>query len=245
MRGRRGFQRAIELYTDSWDRSMVHQRWTRLGFVGGSLGRHRALSLGVQMAVSVASWLGSYVSGFRAEAGEVVHSVVGSVGCGAGQGCRHDGGLMPCRRVCSARPGGVQVHGNTSPTLRMLGGTVASGWHGRGAVYGGSEVAASRGIGRGRAGEFNGEVTGREVVGGALPRLGVHGGQWRRPWHRRGIVVGLCGVGSGEGSYRDGACSLGVYGGGGDRREGSMGRVPSGSSSSPRCQVNRTSRKDF
>jgi hypothetical protein len=188
MRGRRGFQRAVELYTDSWDRSMVHQRWTRLGFVGGSLGRHRALSLGVQMAVSVAGWLGIYVSGFRAEAGEVVHGVVSSVGCGAGQGCRHDRGLMPCRRVCSARPGGVQVHVNASPTLRVLGGTVASGWHGRGTVYDGSEVAASRGIGRGRAGEFNGEVTGREVVGGSLPRLGVHDGQWRRPWRRRGTL---------------------------------------------------------
>jgi hypothetical protein len=197
MRGRRGFQRAVELYTDSWDRSMVHRCWTRLGFVGGSLGRRRALSLGVQMAVSVAGWLGSYASGFRAEAGEVVCDMVGSVGCGAGQGCRRDRGSMPCRRACSARPGGVQVHGNASPALRVLGGTVAYGWHGRGVVYGGSEVAASRGIGRGRAGEFDGEVTGREVVGGALPRLGIHGGQWRWPWRRRGIAAGLCGMGSG------------------------------------------------
>jgi hypothetical protein len=61
---------------------------------------------------------------------------------------------------------------------------VASGWHGRGAVYGGYEVAASRGIGRGRAGELDGEVTGREglvaccpvcvlSVAMALPRGGV------------------------------------------------------------------------
>jgi hypothetical protein len=168
-----------------------------LGFMGGSLGRRRALSLGVQTAVSVAGWLGSYTSGFRAEAGEVVCGMVGSVGCGAGQGCRRDRGSMPCRRACSARPGGVQVHGNASPALRVLGGTVAYGWHGRGVVYDGSKVAASRGIGRGHAGEFDGEVTGREVVGGALPRLGVHGGQWRRPWRRRGIAAGRCGVGSG------------------------------------------------
>jgi hypothetical protein len=63
--------------------------------------------------------------------------------------------------------------------------------------YGGSKVAASCGIGRGRAGELDGEVTGQEVVGDALPQSGVLGGQWRWPWRRRGIAAGLCGVGSG------------------------------------------------
>jgi hypothetical protein len=77
---------------------------------------------------------------------------------------------------CSARLGGVQVLRKAQHALCVLGGTVASGWHGRGVVCGGSEVAASRGIGRGRAGKLDGEVTGREVVGAALPVLGAHGG---------------------------------------------------------------------
>jgi hypothetical protein len=100
-------------------------------------------------------------------------------GCGAPRckvGWQRIDVTTPCRRACSARLGGVRVLRNTQHALRMLGGMVASGWHGRGAVRGGSEVAASHGIGHGRAGKLDGEVTGREVVGAALPMLGTHGG---------------------------------------------------------------------
>jgi hypothetical protein len=60
--------------------------------------------------------------------------------------------------------------------LRMLGGRAAPSWQSRGVVCSGSEVAASRGIGRGCAGESNGKVTGWEVVGGVLPRVCALGG---------------------------------------------------------------------
>jgi hypothetical protein len=49
---------AVELYTDSWDRSMVHPQWSPLGVVGGCAGRHRALSAGRRVRASVAGWLG-------------------------------------------------------------------------------------------------------------------------------------------------------------------------------------------
>jgi hypothetical protein len=72
----------------------------------------------------------------------------------------------------------VQAHGNALHALRVLGGTVASCGHGRGAVNGGFEVTASRGIDRACAEEFDGEVTGPEVVGGVLALLGCP----RRAW---------------------------------------------------------------
>jgi hypothetical protein len=84
--------------------------------------------------VSVAGWLGSYASGFRPDAGEVVRSAVGSVRRGAGQGWRRVGGSMPCRRVCSAGLEVARVHGNALHALRALGVTVVSEWHGHCAV---------------------------------------------------------------------------------------------------------------
>jgi hypothetical protein len=87
---------------------------------------------------SVAGYLGHEACGFSAVVGETVRSAGGLVRRGAGRGCRRVGGSMPCRRACSARLGKACVHGNMSPSLRVLGGTIASEWHGRGVVYGGS-----------------------------------------------------------------------------------------------------------
>jgi hypothetical protein len=63
--------------------------------------------------------------------------------------------------------------------LDALGGQIGSRRHGRGNVHGHARVVLFQGIdplGRGRSG---GEVTAQEVNGGVLPRLGIHGGQWR------------------------------------------------------------------
>jgi hypothetical protein len=103
----------------------------------------------------------------------------GSVVCvleEAGQRWRHAGGMLSCRFWCGAGPGDVQVHGNTLHALHVLGGMVALGWHGRGAVCSGSGVADSSGIDQIRAGEFDGEVTGPDVVGAVQPKMGVHDG---------------------------------------------------------------------
>jgi hypothetical protein len=195
---REGSRGGLRFYLAGWARSRVHRCWTRLGGVGGSLGRHCALSLGVRTAVSVAGWLGSYASGFRDDAGEVVRGVVGSVHHGAGQGWRRIGGLMPCRRACSVRLEGARVHGNMLHALRALGGTVASGWHGWGAAYGGSEVAVSRGIIHGRAGELDGEMTGREVVNAGPAHIGIHCRHGIDPGVSEGYRLDLYSVGSRE-----------------------------------------------
>jgi hypothetical protein len=62
----------------------------------------------------------------------------------------------------------VCVHGNTSVALGGLGGTVTSEWHRHSMAQGGSEGAASRGIGRRHARGIDGEVIGQGVVGGVL-----------------------------------------------------------------------------
>jgi hypothetical protein len=69
---------------------------------------------------------------------------------------------------------GFCVRGNATHALRALGGSMASGWHGRGAVHGRSEAGAARGIGHGGQHEAGGEVTGLEVVGAGPARIGVH-----------------------------------------------------------------------
>jgi hypothetical protein len=121
----------LGFYTVGWARSRVHRCWTRLGSVGSSLGRHRALSLGVRSVASVAGWLGHEACGFRAVAGEVVHSVVSSVRRGVGQGWHCVGGSVSCKRACGARLGDARVHGNGTHALGALGGSMASGWHSR------------------------------------------------------------------------------------------------------------------
>jgi hypothetical protein len=82
----------------------------------------------------------------------------------------------------------VQEHGNASPALRVLGGTVASKCRGQGDLHGGARAVLVQGIdplGRGRSG---GEVTVQEVVGGARPRSGILGGHGDVP--RRHEVAG-------------------------------------------------------
>jgi hypothetical protein len=124
----------------------------------------------------VAAWFGRNTRGFSRGA---IGFRFGSVVCvleEAGQRWRRAGGMLLCRFWCGAGSGGVQMHGNTLHALRVLGGTVASGWHGRGAVCSGSGVAASSGIGQTRAEEFDGEATGPDVGGAVQPRMGVHDG---------------------------------------------------------------------
>jgi hypothetical protein len=126
--------------------------------------------------VSVAGWLGSYASGFRAEAGEVVRGVVSSVRCGAGQGWCRIGGTLACRCMCRAGLDGARVHGNAPPILDALGSQLAPRWHGRGIAHARSRAGVARGIVRGCTEGLDGEVTVREAVGAGLLTLGVHGG---------------------------------------------------------------------
>jgi hypothetical protein len=124
----------------------------------------------------VASWFGCGTGGFRMFASKTVCRGVISVHRGAGRGCRRVGGLTPCRRACKAGLDGVWVHGNGLHDLRALGGSVASDWHGRGAMHGGCWTRAARGIDRGCLEGLGGEVTARETVSVVLSVLGIHGG---------------------------------------------------------------------
>jgi hypothetical protein len=162
-------------------------RRKRLAVAGGALGRHCALGAGVCSVSSVAAWFGRNMGGFSQDTIGFRLGPVAAEHHDARWGWQHVDVTMPCRRACSARLGGVQVLGNAQHALRVLGIMVASGWHGQGAVCGGSEVAASCGIGRGRAGKLDGEVTGREVVGAALPVLGAHDG-YGDDQGRRGVA---------------------------------------------------------
>jgi hypothetical protein len=66
--------------------------------------------------------------------------------------------------------------GNGVHALDALGGQMASHWHGWSAVHGHARAELARGIGPlGRDGA-GGDVMCQEMVGGALPRSGVHGG---------------------------------------------------------------------
>jgi hypothetical protein len=80
---------------------------------------------------------------------------------------------VPCTVVRGTGPACVRVHGNVGHGLGALGGTIASEWHGHCVMQGGSEVAASRGIDRGRVGELDGEVTGLELVDAGPTRVGI------------------------------------------------------------------------
>jgi hypothetical protein len=72
------------------------------------------------------------------------------------------------------------------PTLGAPGGSLALGWHGRGALYGRARAELAQGIGPGGRGESGGEVMARAVVGGMLPRVRALGGD--------GVAQGRCGV---------------------------------------------------
>jgi hypothetical protein len=83
------------------------------------------------------------------------------------------------------------VHGNGTRALVALGGQIGSRRRGQGGVHGHARVVRLQGIDPLDRGRPSGEVTAREVDGGVLTGLGVHDGQWRRPWHRRAITAGL------------------------------------------------------
>jgi hypothetical protein len=159
----------------------------RLAVAGSALGRHCALGAGVCSVSSVAAWFGRNTGGFSQDTIGFRLGPVATEHHDERWGWQRVDITTPCRRACSARLGGVQVLGNVQHALRVLDDMVASGWHGRGAVCGGSEVAASRGIGRGCAGKLDGEVTGREVVSAALPMLGTNGG-YDDDQGRRGVA---------------------------------------------------------
>jgi hypothetical protein len=104
---------------------------------------------------------------------------LGPIACvlgGAGQWWHRVAGSMPCRCECGARLGGVQVHGNASPALLVLGGMVASEWHGRGIVHARSKAGMAWGIDHGGRHGAGGEVTAREGVIAVLPKFGIHDG---------------------------------------------------------------------
>jgi hypothetical protein len=82
------------------------------------------------------------------------------------------------------------------PALGTPGGSLASGWHGRGALYGWARAELAWGIGPGGRGESGGEVMARAVVGGVMPRVRVLGGDGIAQGRRGVRVHGLCGVGS-------------------------------------------------
>jgi hypothetical protein len=124
----------------------------------------------------VASWLGRNASGFSVGAASSVHGWSATIGKGVGRGCQRAGGTVPCTGMHGTGPAHARVYGNTGLSLGALGGLGASEWHDHCAAQGGSKVAASRGIGHALVDELDGEVTGREVVGAALPMLGAHGG---------------------------------------------------------------------
>jgi hypothetical protein len=69
---------------------------------GSVSGRCCELSLGVWVAVSVASGPGRKMFGFNTVASKTVHGRVAVVHHGAGQGWRHIMHATPCRRVCIA-----------------------------------------------------------------------------------------------------------------------------------------------
>jgi hypothetical protein len=128
--------------------------------------------------------------------------------------------------------------------LRALDGTLASGWHGRGAVHGRARAKLAQGIGPGGRRGAGGVVTARGMLGAMLSMLGAHGGRGGILGERGVARLRRCEVGSSEGISRDGVHPLGVGDGGGGRREGRGERVlagvASGSSSSPRFQPDTT-----
>jgi hypothetical protein len=134
----------------------------------------------------VASWFGRNTGDFREGASETVRGGSVSVHGGAGRGWHCVGRSMWCVCACSAELDGVQVHGNERHALRALGGSLTSGWHGRGALHGRARAELAWGIDPGGRRRAGGEVIARGMVGAMLSVLGTHGG--------RGGVLGERGV---------------------------------------------------
>jgi hypothetical protein len=149
--------------------------------------------------LSVASRFGRNTRGFSRGA---IGLRLGSVVCvlkEARKRWRRAGGMLPCSFWCGAWPGGMQVHGNTLHALRVLGGTVTSGWHGRGGTHGKSRAGLAWGIDPRCPGGCGGEVTGRGMDGGLLALPGCPRRAWRRPGRRGVAGLVLCHAGSGFG----------------------------------------------
>jgi hypothetical protein len=131
----------------------------RLGTVGGSLGRHRRLSPGVGWVALVAGRFGPSGGSFSRA---TVSFRLGPVACmlqGAGQRWRRVGHVTPCRFGCGAAQGLMRACQNAAHALGALGGSMASGWHGRATVHGRSGAGAAREIGHGGRSGAGGEVT--------------------------------------------------------------------------------------
>jgi hypothetical protein len=86
-----------------------------------------------------------------------------------------------------------------------------------------------------RVGELGREVTGLEVVGATLPKLGAHDGHGDAHGRRRGSAADHCGVGSCEVVGRTAHAHWGLAGGGGveENRGRGFGRAMASGSSFP------------
>jgi hypothetical protein len=135
----------------------------------------------------VVGWFGRGSVWFSRDTLEPGLGQVATVHSDAGRGWQRGDVTTPCSPTCSARLGEGGVHGNGSGALGALGVTDASGWRDQSSAYGRTRVLLSWGIDQPRAEEFDGEVTGPGVVGGALPRLGCPRWAWRWPGRRGGF----------------------------------------------------------
>jgi hypothetical protein len=93
-------------------------------------------------------------------------------------------------------------------------------------VHARPRAGVARGIVRGCTEGLEGEVTVREAVGAGCSRWASTAVSWRCLGRHGVCWVGLYEVGVGLGGQQGGARPLGVYGGGGDRREGVLAGWP-------------------
>jgi hypothetical protein len=105
------------------------------------------------------------------------------------------------------------VHGNGANTLGVLGGQVASLWHGWASVHGRPRGFLLQGIDPLVCDGAGGEVTGLGMVDGLLPKLGCPRWPWRRPGRHGVFVPCPCELGPGLGCQQGGVLALGVDGG--------------------------------
>jgi hypothetical protein len=164
--------------------------------------------------VSVAGQFRRGTSGFRVAGGETVGCGSVSVLGGAGRGCQRVGGTVPCTGVHGTGLAHALVHGNASPTLRALGGAVASERRGRGGVHGRARGLLLRGIDSSGRGKPGSEVTGHEMDGGMPTLLECPRWPWRRPGRRGVARARSLQGGAGLGCQQGGDQLLGVGGGG-------------------------------
>jgi hypothetical protein len=168
-----------------------------------------------------------------------VSSRLGPVACvleGAGQRWHRVERATPCRLGCGVVQGLMHACQNTAHALGAPGGSMVSGWQGRGAVHGRSGAGAARGIDHGSRRGASVEVTAQGGVGAMLHKLEVHGGH--DDVLGKGGVAGCAAAvwGRGEWSARTAIADRGLAEGGGveeKEREGGSGRATASGSSSP------------